>query len=135
MNVNCLPFDTARPRVRPDRRIGGSTDLGLGEAPYSLLPAELTFGALDMSIIAAHKPRRVPSTVSRQAEYRLATGDDAKISLVAVCCSNDSVRSRLSSCKFPEQSHVLDSDDRLVGEGFQESDLFIGEWPNLVRRI
>src|SRR5262249_41213412 len=27
-----------------------------------------------------------------------------------------------------EQPHILDGDYRLIGEGFQESDLFVGEW-------
>ena len=35
-----------------------------------------------------------------------------KISLVAVCCSNDFF-------EFLEQPHVLDGDHRLVGEGFE----------------
>ena len=32
---------------------------------------------------------------------------------------------------FPETAHVLDGDDRLIGKGFQESDLFIGERSDL----
>ena len=43
-----------------------------------------------------------------------------KISLVAVCCSNDFL-------EFLEQPHILDSDHGLVGEGFQELDLRRGE--------
>ena len=43
-----------------------------------------------------------------------------KISLVAVCCSNDSV-------EFLEQPHVLDGDHGLVGEGFEQLDLRRGE--------
>ena len=43
-----------------------------------------------------------------------------KISLVAVCCSNDSFNSL-------EQPDVLDSDHRLVGEGFKKFDLCWGE--------
>ena len=39
-----------------------------------------------------------------------------RISLVAVCCSNDSL-------KFLEQPHVLDGDHGLVGEGFEQLDL------------
>ena len=39
-----------------------------------------------------------------------------KISLVAVCCSSDS----LSSLKQP---HVLDGDHRLVGKGFEKLNL------------
>ena len=39
-----------------------------------------------------------------------------KISLVAVCCSNDS----LSSLKQP---YVLDGDHRLIREGFEQLDL------------
>ena len=47
-----------------------------------------------------------------------------KISLVAVCCSK-----RL--LEFVEQPHVLDGDDRLVGEGFEEFDLRRSEWAHL----
>ena len=43
-----------------------------------------------------------------------------RISLVAVCCSSDSLSSL-------EQPHVLDGDHRLVGEGFEELDLRRGE--------
>ena len=50
-----------------------------------------------------------------------------KISLVAVCCSNDSV-------EFLEQPHVLDGDHRLIGEGFEELDLRRGEGRTSVRR-
>ena len=49
------------------------------------------------------------------------------ISLVAVCCS--------SVLEFLEQAHVLDGDDRLVGEGFQELDLCWGERDALPLRL
>ena len=39
-----------------------------------------------------------------------------RISLVAVCCSNDSF-------KFVEQPHVFDGDHGLIGEGFEQLDL------------
>ena len=47
-----------------------------------------------------------------------------RISLVAVCCSK-----RLF--EFLEQPHVLDGDDRLVGEGFEQLDLRWGEGAHL----
>ena len=47
-----------------------------------------------------------------------------KISLVAVCCSNDFL-------EFLEQPHVLDGDDRLIGEGFKKFDLRRGEGAHL----
>ena len=47
-----------------------------------------------------------------------------KISLVAVCCSNDSF-------KFLEQPNVLDRDHGLIGEGFEELDLRRGEGADL----
>ena len=47
-----------------------------------------------------------------------------KISLVAVCCSNDS----LSSWNKP---HVLDRDHGLIGEGFEQFDLRRGERAHL----
>ena len=30
-----------------------------------------------------------------------------------------------------EQPHVLDRDHRLVGEGFEQLDLLLGEWPHV----
>ena len=47
-----------------------------------------------------------------------------RISLVAVCCSNDFF-------EFLEQPHVLDGDHRLVGEGFEKLDLRRGEGAHL----
>ena len=47
-----------------------------------------------------------------------------KISLVAVCCSNDFL-------EFLEQPHVLDRDDGLIGEGLKQFDLFIRERANV----
>ena len=46
-----------------------------------------------------------------------------RISLVAVCCSRASVRSRLRPRSSCEQAHVLDGDDGLVGEGLEQLDL------------
>ena len=47
-----------------------------------------------------------------------------KISLVAVCCSNDFL-------ELLEQPHVLDRDHRLIGESFEELDLRRGEGAHL----
>ena len=33
--------------------------------------------------------------------------------------------------EFFEQPHVLDGDHRLVGEGFKQGDLLVGEWLHL----
>ena len=38
---------------------------------------------------------------------------------------------RIALLDLLEQAHVLDSDHGLVGEGLQQFDLFIGEWPDL----
>ena len=46
-----------------------------------------------------------------------------RISLVAVCCSSVSVRSRLRVSSSCEQADVLDRDHRLVGEGLEQVDL------------
>ena len=46
-----------------------------------------------------------------------------RISLVAVCCSSASVRSRLRAVQLLEQPHVLDRDHRLVGKGLEQRDL------------
>ena len=48
-------------------------------------------------------------------------------SLVAVCCSSDSVSSRVARLQLLEQPHVLDGDHRLVGEGLEQPDLPVGE--------
>ena len=42
---------------------------------------------------------------------------------VAVCCSSDSESSRVRCLLRFEQAHVLDCDDGLVGEGFQQLDV------------
>ena len=55
-----------------------------------------------------------------------------RISPVAVCCSSASVSSRVPRLQLREQAHVLDGDDRLVGEGLQQRDLLVGERPDLV---
>ena len=47
-----------------------------------------------------------------------------RISLVAVCCSNDSF-------EFVEQPDVLNRDHGLVGEGFEQLDLRRGEGAHL----
>jgi hypothetical protein len=38
---------------------------------------------------------------------------------------------RVALLQFFEQADVFDGDDRLVGEGFQKSNLFIGKGTNL----
>ena len=50
-----------------------------------------------------------------------------KTSLVAVCCSSDSVSSRRPRLHFLEQSGVLDGDQCLVCEGLDQFDLPVGE--------
>ena len=59
-----------------------------------------------------------------------------RISAVAVCCSRVSVTSRArsarSSPQLREQPHVLDGDDRLVGERLEEGDLLVRERAGLV---
>ena len=50
-------------------------------------------------------------------------------SLVAVCCSSDSVSSAFRVLQLPEQADVLDRDDGLVGEGLEERDLPVRERP------
>ena len=42
---------------------------------------------------------------------------------------------RVALAEFLEQPHVLDGDDRLVGEGFEERDLLVGERLETSRRI
>ena len=50
-----------------------------------------------------------------------------RISLVAVCCSRDSVSASLRALELGEQAHVLDRDEGLIGEGLQQLDLRLGE--------
>ena len=38
---------------------------------------------------------------------------------------------RVALAEFLEQAHVLDGDNGLVGKGFEQGDLFIGEWTDL----
>ena len=52
-------------------------------------------------------------------------GNDAQISLVAVCCS------KLDHLQFLEQPDVLDGDHGLVGEGLKELDLRRSEGTHL----
>ena len=56
-----------------------------------------------------------------------------KTSEVAVCCSSDSASSRVRACLRLEQPRVLDGDHGLVGEGFDQFDLLIGEGLHLIR--
>src|SRR4029453_11835407 len=35
---------------------------------------------------------------------------------------------RVALSHFFEQTHIFDSDDRLVGKGLQQRDLFVGKW-------
>ena len=42
---------------------------------------------------------------------------------------------RVALAEFLEQPHVLDGDHRLVGEGFEKRDLFVGEGRTSVRRM
>ena len=51
---------------------------------------------------------------------------------VAVCCSSDSESSRVRLLLGLEQSHVLDGDHRLVGEGRDQFDLLVGKGTHLL---
>ena len=88
---------------------------------------------------ARHRPRRDRICASSASHSRAAFSATAsstgwmsvgelamtpKISLVAVCCSNDFL-------EFLEQPHVFDGDHRLVGEGFEQLDLRRGEGTHL----
>ena len=48
-------------------------------------------------------------------------------SAVAVCCSSDSRKIACARLHLVEQPHVLDRDHRLVGEGLDQIDLFVGK--------
>ena len=50
-------------------------------------------------------------------------------SVVAVCCSSDSLQLARARLHLVEQAHVLDRDHRLVGEGGHQLDLLVGERP------
>ena len=49
-------------------------------------------------------------------------------SAVAVCCCKDWT-DHACGLHFVEQAHVLNGDHRLVGEGLDQLDLLLGEWP------
>ena len=51
---------------------------------------------------------------------------------VAVCCSSDSVSSRVRCLQLVEQPRVLDGDHGLVGEICHQLDLLFGERPYLL---
>ena len=50
---------------------------------------------------------------------------------VAVCCASASDRSRVRACASLNNLRVLDGDDRLIGEGPHQSNLLLGERPDL----
>ena len=80
---------------------------------------------IDMSIMCSHSRAAFSATASNTGW--ISVGELAmtpKISLVAVCCSNDLF-------EFFEQPHVLDGDDGLVSEGFEQLDLRRGEGAHL----
>ena len=53
---------------------------------------------------------------------------------MAVCCSNDFGEFTRALLLGLEQSHILDSDHRLIGEGLDQLDLLFGERPYLGAR-
>ena len=78
------------------------------------------------------QPRRA---LGHRVEHRLQVGRRAeitrRISLVAVCCSSASVRSRVLGLQLGEQPRVLDGDGGLVGKGLEQGDLALGEGEHL----
>ena len=50
-------------------------------------------------------------------------------SAVAVCCCSASLSSRGARLHLLEEAHILDRDDRLVGEALHELDLARGKRP------
>ena len=84
---------------------------------------------------ASHSARRVAAMVSNTGCTSLGEREMTLEDLaVAVCCSSDSVSSRVRACTCLEQPRVLDGDDGLVGEGLQQLDLPVGERAHLVAR-
>ena len=55
-----------------------------------------------------------------------------RISLVAVCCSSDSLQIARPRLEFLEQTDVLDGDDGLVGESLEEGNLLLCKPANLL---
>src|SRR4029453_6729167 len=78
------------------------------------------------------KPRRVADHHLRQADYGVERGTQL------VAHAGEELRLVLARLfeltalvlDFIEQSHVLDGDRRLVGEGREQLDLLVGEWPH-----
>ena len=54
----------------------------------------------------------------------------SRTSEVAVCCSSNSVRSRVRRLHLLEQLDIADGDHGLIGEGLQQGNLFIAERVN-----
>ena len=86
----------------------------------------ITIDATDHASVASHKPRGVLGDgIQHRLNIRRRAGDHAQ----------DLARRRLllqRFLEFLEQPHVLDGDDRLVGEGLEQLDLLVGEGPHLV---
>ena len=78
-----------------------------------------------MRVICVAQPRRIlRNRIQHRLNIRRRAGDDTQ----------DFTRRRLllqRFLEFVEQPHVLDCDDRLVGEGFEELDLRRGEGAHL----
>ena len=106
----------------------------LGRATVARRPLEqFAVEPIDVAVLGTAQPDR---TLDQGLQDRLDVDRwssliSFKTSLVAVCCSSASVRSRFRASSSREQPHVLDGDDGLVGEGLEERDLLGGEGTGL----
>ena len=86
------------------------------ESKHVTIDANRSMSVSRLTKLAPHSRRSRPAPAGHPSASWLMT---RRISLVAVCCSSASLSSRCVP-EFLEQPHVLDGDDRLVGEGLQQ---------------
>ena len=87
-------------------------------------------------VIDPTNPRRaLDDGVEHRLHVRGRAADDAEHLGCRRLMLQGFAQFRVALLEFFEQPHVLDRDHRLIGEGFEQSDLFFGERTNLVRRI
>ena len=82
-------------------------------------------------IIDPANPRRaLDDGVEHRLHVRRRAADDAEHLGRRRLMLQSFAQFRVALAEFVEQPHVFDGDDRLVGEGFKKSDLFVRERTN-----
>ena len=141
-DVHRLPLEHAR--AATSSRADGMRRSALGKRRSSgVMPCARPTSAarrrrskIDAASSASHS-RAALSTIAsstgcRSNGERLMT---LSTSAVAVCCSQRLGQLARARLHLLEQPHVLDGDDRLVGEGLEQLDLLVAERATSVRRM